>query len=569
MKLLRIYLPLLLGLVVFGTPLRAADLPNAGQLLREKTPQPEVTPLQQPLIEGVPEERPVAASEAGQIPVSGFVFHGNTLIPPAEIEALMAPLIGRTLSLSELDTGVQRITRAYRERGYLLASAYLPPQTISRPGQPIRVEITEGQLEALQLITAPEKTRTPRSLLEAYRAQVPVGQAVDANRLTETALRLNELPALRARILLAPGSEPGNTRGTLEVTEGKAYSLMAFFDNYGSPSSGTARAGVCLDLYSPLRRGDEFSLCGHSTSTGRSQNLDLSWSLPVTSRGARLALDYSRVRYELGGDFASLDAEGDAQSFGLEIRQPQVRRANLFVDLFARADLRQLDDRIESFNSHNKRNLRSLQGGLNITAADALAAGGTTSFNLTWTVGKLSFDDEEAKVNDQGAGGLDTAGNYGKIFARLARTQKLSGPVALHVGLTGQISAKNLDSAEKLSFGGPSGVRAYAVGDASADQGLLATIELRGQLPQTLILPGQLELVGLLDYACAEIDHSPVPGTRDNERHLSGAGVGLNWRVQNRVSLRSSLAWTLSDTASSSDNANTAPAFYLQAVVWY
>jgi len=121
----------------------------------------------------------------------------------------------------------------------------------------------------------------------------------------------------------------------------------------------------------------------------------------------------------------------------------------------------------------------------------------------------------------------------------------------LLLSVNGQQASKNLDSAEKMSLGGPFAVRAYPSGEASGDKGYVATAEIRHTLDQQL-LPGQLMLSGFIDSGMVEINAKPfIQG--DNQRRLSGAGVGLSFAMQNRLELRLMYAHKIGDAPARSD----------------
>lgn len=546
----------------------AADLPDAGRLLRESSPPPGLTaPPKAPEIK-IPETGKAGLPDSIRVQVVGFVYSGNTVFSNDELNRIMAPLVGTEVSLAQLEQVVDRITQAYRSKGYVLASALLPPQALTA-GQPVKVQILEGRLEEIELKTKPAEIRTPHSLLEQYRKRIVTGKPLNVDSLTETALLINELPALQSRFLLEPGKEPGSTRSVLEVTEEKPYSVSLFSDNYGNYSTGYYRIGAGLELYSPFRLGDRLSLRGQTSTSGDTQSTGIGWSVPVSSSGTRIALDYAWVGYELGRSFKTLDAKGDAHSFSLSIIQPLLRKNNLYLNAVLTGEGRLLDDRITSADLINKRHTADGQAGISLYTADDLLGGGTNSFNVTYTGGNLEFDNSDARANDQGAAGLHTAGFYHKISGSISRSQNIYGGLSLFAAVSGQWCDKNLDSVEQLSLGGPNGVRAYPVGEGSADQGAISTAELRYLLPKLGALPGRVQLAGLFDHGYAEIDAKPLAGTTRNTRHLYGAGFGVNWQWDSLVSLKSSVAWRMGELPTSDNAGGTKPTVYLQAVVRY
>ena len=127
----------------------AADRPDSGSLLRESAPPPTLRPQQ--LLPKIEPQQPQKEAETSgvRVRVSGFTFTGNTVFSGKELAALMSGYIGKELTLAELNTAAATITNAYRAKGYFLASANIPPQTIKSEA-PIVIEIIEGVLEEVR-----------------------------------------------------------------------------------------------------------------------------------------------------------------------------------------------------------------------------------------------------------------------------------------------------------------------------------------------------------------------------------------------------------------------------------
>jgi hemolysin activation/secretion protein len=134
MKTLLAVLGVLLGSTVFPA-FAAPTVPlDSGAILEEtkrsptaRPPQPDAPALR------IDEPRPDEALDDVQtIPVSAFRLSGELPpgVPADELQALLAGEAGRSHTLKSLAGVTQRLTRHLRERGYLLAFAYLPAQEI-------------------------------------------------------------------------------------------------------------------------------------------------------------------------------------------------------------------------------------------------------------------------------------------------------------------------------------------------------------------------------------------------------------------------------------------------------
>ncbi len=175
---------------------------------------------------------------------------------------------------------------------------------------------------------------------------------------------------------------------------------------------------------------------------------------------------------------------------------------------------------------------------------DQLLGGGHTTCGITLYTGSLQLGNvQDDKAADEAT--ARTEGQYLKVGWNASRLQSIYGKTSLYLGLSGQFADKNLDSSEKFILGGPYGVRAYPVNEASGDEGELVTVELRRELID------EVQVIGFLDYGHIVIDHSAWPGSQGasntpNRYDLAGAGSGINLFF-NKLKLAASLnvAWPI------------------------
>lgn len=548
---------LLIAVTIVASNAMATDRPDSGTFLRESAPPP-VTPLKDlPKIQKPPEHKEQPLSGV-RVKVSGFTFTGNTIFSSAELSALLANYLGKELTLDELNIAAAKITNAYRARGYFLASAFIPPQTI-KADAPILIEVIEGILEGVRLETKPPETRTPRRLLQRYIDQVPTGKPSDEGTLSEMVMRINELPGITSRILLEPGSQKGTSKALLDVTEGAPYSFSIDTDNHGNYSTGYYRFGATLELYSPLHRGDLFMLRVNPSFSGDSNTVQTGYILPISDSGARVGFNYSYVTYVLGKSFEPLDASGDAHDFILTLSQPLIRSRSLILNLTFAGEGKILDDRTGSPNETNKRHTITGQAGVSGVEMDSWFGGGSTSFSLSYIGGYLNIDDALTLTNDK----LHTDGSYNKLLMSISRNQNIYKNLTFYTGINGQWASNNLDSAEQFSLGGPNAVRAFPVSEASGDMGFVYTGELRYLIGHLGAIPGSIQLAAFVDHGHAVIHDDPV--VSDNTRNLTGAGFGISWFEPEGMGLHTSIAWRTAGTATGKSE-TTDPTIYFQAV---
>jgi hemolysin activation/secretion protein len=539
----------------------ALDIPDSGRMLKESTLPPSLIPQNEPptFQNPVTPNKHVAGSTF--IKVTGFTFVGNTLFSGNELSRLMSGCIGKEMTFAGLNEATDAITRAYRKKGYFLATLFFPPQTV-KPGMPLVIEIVEGILETIHVETRPVKTRTRKSLFESYARQVPGEQPLKESSLTSMVMRTNELPNISSRILLEPGSRPGTTKATLEVTEGRPYSFVFDMDNYGNHATGENHLGCTMDLYSPLHLGDQFNVRLQTSTTGDLQNIQSGYTIPVSVSGTRIGLNYSFVNYQLGGLFEPLHAHGNGHNLTLAITQPLIRQTDLMVNATIAGEGSILNDRIESIPLRNQRHTESWQAGLTAVQRDRVPGGSSTSLSVGFVGGRLGIDDTETLLIDQSSAGLHTNGDYSKLTMTFARNQNIVHGLSFYAGAYGQWSNTNLTSSEQLSLGGPGAVRAWQRGESYSDRGVVATTELRYLLGSLEELPGSLQISTFVDHGYALLHAKPTPETGNNIRNLTGAGFGMKWFNVSNYIFQATCAWKIAGESNPTDT----PMIFVQAV---
>jgi len=557
----------LLFTVIFQASISfAASLPDAGRLLKESLSPPSLVPRQAP--PALPQQvKPLEQKRDNtSLKVASFTFRGNTIFSDGELSSLMATYLGKELTLSQLEIAATTITNAYRRRGYFLASVFFPPQTVT-PGGTLIIEVQEGILEQIQVETTTAATRTHTSVLEYYANQVPTNHPLDEHSLTAMVMRTNELPNITSRIMLEPGSRPGTTKATLQVSEGNPFSFSVNIDNYGNQATGENHLSGTMNLYSPLHVGDQLNLRLQTSTIGNLQTIQSSYTMPLMSYGTRIGCNYSQVGYQMGGLFEALHASGSARNISISLAHPLLRQNNLVLNATVAAEGGLLDDRIASASSRNQRLNTSIQAGINGLQMDNNPGegGSFTSFSLGFVTGELNIRDSETLSIDQSSGGLHTNGKYTKLNMALARSQTLYHGLSLYTGAYGQWSNNNLGSSEQLSLSGPSAVRAYQTSESSADRAVVSTVELRYLFTSTGELPGNIELSAFIDHGYAALHTTPLPDAGRNIRTLTGAGLGIKWFDTNNYSLQSTVGWKIGGDNTPAEG----PLVYAQATKYF
>jgi hemolysin activation/secretion protein len=491
-----------------------AGVPDAGTLLQQV--QPALPPAPAP---GRPAVR-IAPLQASSLPASrpfavkSIRIAGNTAFSAASLHALVADAEGKAATLAQLEQAAARITAYYQAHGFPLSRAIVPAQTIADGA--VTIQVVEAHYGAVRLQNG---SRASEGLLAATLGRLQPGEAIAERDLDRALLLLSDVPGVGVDAVIKPGSGVG--AADLEVTTSHSPATVAslVLDNAGNRYIGRARAGITAWLVNPLRRGDVFD--ASILSTGRGMDYARAgYEIVLGGAGTRAGAAYSRVHYRLQGEVDPLGAYGTADVASAWIKQPLVRsrQANLYAQ--AGYDAKRLRDRVGVTDTRNDRRLDNWTLSLNGDLRDDLAGGGVTTWNLGWTHGRTGFGDAAAQAAD--AASARTRGRFSTWNANASRLQRLGARTTLTLSAAGQWANANLDSAEKMSVGGPYSVRAYDVGTVSGDTGYSATAELRHELA------GGLQAIAFADSARVTINRHPWTAS-PNAVRLSGAGLGLAW----------------------------------------
>ncbi|MCW5654800.1 ShlB/FhaC/HecB family hemolysin secretion/activation protein [Hydrogenophaga sp.] len=516
-----------------------ATAPTGGELYRQlQGNQPAVVPDKGaspvPQAGAVDESTPRLSSNGQRLPVRAIRFEGNTSISTEELASVIPPLPPEGITADELNTLADKVSRHYRIQGYPLARALLAAQTSSDGS--VTLTIVEGRFGRVELDESGTRLRpgVAQRVLDANlcAAGAPCeGQPITDKGLQRATLLLSDLPGVQADAAFRRGTTFGTADLGVKLTPGQRYVLRLGADNYGSQVTGEWRGSTSLTVNEPFGIGDQFdaSLIG---SGSKLWNGSAAYSALVTGSGLRAGLSASHTQYTLGDVFAALDAHGTADVASAQLTYPLVRSLNANLSLGLAYNHKQLRDYIGIYGSRATGQIEGTVVSFQGDWIDGLLGGGYGKFSLSFTNGRLSGLDTISRAADQNPlNGLKTAGDFSKFNYLLERQQNLAGAFTLYGSVSGQSASKNLASAERYYLGGPTGVRAYPIGEGSGDTGTVATLELRHTSPARFAGNNAVLSYGLFyDHGWVRRNQRPLASaTTPNQDDFGGAGlrVGL------------------------------------------
>jgi hemolysin activation/secretion protein len=553
--------------LLYYSPLLSAP-PDAGQIFREQQPQrqlPERTTLPE-------QERNKALHSAGsgvKVTVKAYRFTGfDTLVTVGELQALMADSIGKEMSDGELQGQLTRIDNFLKSKGWNLAQAFLPEQDVT--SGIIEIRLARGISDGRITFNRNRSVRLCRGVLAGLgNDAVQNGQPINERKLEHALLLINDLPGVSANANLSTGTVPGSTGVVVDVSEGALLSGAVWEDNLGNYYTGRWRSSGMVNVNDPSGCGDQLSFIG-TVSDGLRQG-KIAYTRPIGSNGLKVNLVYSPMNYEMHQEMGVLDVRGQGQTLDAGLSFPLVRSRLSNVTATANFERKMLSDNMLGLRISDK-TVNSGTVGLKGYYYDRILGGGYNTWSASVTTGVL--DERIADLSLSGTQGTFTHANLG-----LNRLQKVTGPVDLNLSWTAQFSPGNLDSSEKFYLGGPYGVRAYPVGEASGDAGQIMNVDLRIKLPVPAGY-GTVQLSGFYDAGRITMHMNPwaysiLTATGENSYWLQGAGVELVYLYNNSLSLKGSWAHVIGDNPGrnwwdqNSEGKNDSDRFWLTGTLFF
>lgn len=530
---------------------------DAGSLLRQEELNQREAPRE------VRRDAPTAAlpepamgNVAGdRVFIKSVQFDGDLeLLPEKERIALAEELRDVELDFAGLTAFTTRITQTLKNRGWFLARAYLPMQDLTDGN--LTVSILSGRLDSkgapFRIEEEPGASLriSKKRLQRMARAYAKPGEALSERDLTRALLIINDLPGVTARATLEPGEEPGSARVLLSAKQTSFFRPAISINNFGGENTGVRQITGSLTLNDPLGWGDR--LTGSYMASRGLKLKSISYELPIGFRGLSLSGAYSHLGYEsLNGPAQKAGLRGSATTIRLGLAYPLIRTVSNRITIDS-GIVREQGRDVSTYAEFNDKTVQAFNLGLAGDVVDNFAGGGRTLWAVRSTVGKLQATALAARVvRDNDFDSYRTVGTFGKINFQLARLQNVVPRVTAYFNVQGQVANRNLDSTQKFYPTGPSALRAYPSGEASADQGALGQAELRYTLPLPM-RGASVQLAAFYDRAQVWLHRKTYGVPIDtvsgrNSYALHGAGVGATVNLTPGASIRASWARPLGD----------------------
>lgn len=430
-------------------------------------------------------------------------FTPSSLLPQSDLDAIAAAVVGHPVDLAALQSVANQVNVIYAVRGYVTASAILPPQDLATGV--LKVQLIEGKVGAVSLANR-------QTLREGYlTTAVPLegGTVVDAPALRSDVDRFNRTSTAQLQASLQPGAAFGLTDINLAISEPRRNTLQVFGDNLGVESVGEYEAGGLFQHYGLLGLDDRLTVYGLYSEGNLLGNA--AYNLAISPYGTRAGLSYSRSAIRIvNGPFSDLDIDGTSETGALNVSHPVYNNGPFLL-------------------------LGNLSGSLSKSSTDQSTVTVTEDETRRATVGlsgsyfgqifsltlspTISFAEADLTI-------VDETLNY-TVYQMSGQTSlRLDDKTLLTTRGTMQVASDDLlPGSDLFQIGGPATVRGYPTSAASGDAGYTVNVELYHAFDT--LLPG---LEGF-----AFVDNGSVFSEFPSRVTLTSAGLGVNYNWNDRL----------------------------------
>ncbi len=485
-----------------------------------------------------------ATVQVTRISVEGVGEHPANGLSRASVEAVanqalreISPSLPAALSFAQIEQITARITQTYRDAGFLVSVAYIPPQQIG-DSQLLTLKVIEGRVGRV-LVQGSQRYRDDQLTASSLAL---IGRPLRQAELERALLYARDLPGVSVTSVLQPGQNEGETDIVLVAKDSAhPYEISAGLSNHGSDSTGKYRAEVGISAFNALGAGDVLAASlGYGLDPADSWQAALSLSIPSsTVDGLSAIAGISRSEMEINsGPFAAMRLTGPTTLFYAGSDWKFIQRNDLQVQASARWN-------------HEESELEGLGMLLSRHSFDVLDAGVSLRHtDRRWRGMNLAQVSLRKSINDESSPFNWLYTSHAPYFwvarTSVARLQALPGNQRLLLRGSAQFTEDALTPLEQFSVGGPTSVRAYPLSNALGDRGVQATFEYQVSAPGFADRPSPFDGRRWGDLVDINLFYdwgrtSPAP---DNRRlgvlpiTLEGVGLGVGLRLPWKPELR-------------------------------
>lgn len=459
--------------------------------------------------------------------LNGIVLEGNHVYSAEQLSFLYKKKVGQTISVADLFSVVEGITNYYRNNGYIISRAILPPQHVKNGV--VKIQVIEGTIDKVDVAGKPKGAKC---VILAYGQKIRETQPLKIDRMENYLLLSNEVPGTQVKAVLSPSKTKTGAADLTLMTTNRPVMGYVSYDNYGTRYIGPLQWTGNLGFNSWATSGDSLQLTMTKTTKGSELTYnDANYSMPVTDEGVRWLIGSTRAQTHPLFVLQTSDIDGINRNYytGFQIPIRRTRTENLSVAV----NFNYLDSTVNTFDSLlYDDHIRSLGIGTTYNFADKYFGANLIYADIRQGLpflGYTSNTNPQTALTSRPGGRAD----YTKLDFQATRLQAISGPWSMYGLIKGQWAFNPLLASEQFAYGGSQLGRGYDVAELIGDRGLAGSLELRYDMGFSTIVQS-VQLYTFFDGGMIW-NRKVVAGVQRKDDAMS-AGIGSRFYLTKYIS---------------------------------
>lgn len=515
-----------------------------------------------------------AQAEDEHFDIQRFQIEGNTLLPPTDADALVAPFTGAQRNYGDVQKALEALEGAYRSRGYGTVQVYVPEQELTQGV--VRLLVTEGVIGKISILG---NKFFDNDNIRATLPGLQEGKAPNMRQLSENIQLANEDPAKQVEVTLGVGEEEGKVDAKVNVADENPEKFLVTLDNTGTSATGKLRAGFAYQNANVGNRDQVMTLAyTGSPDQPTSVKVDVfsfAYRVPFYGIGDSIDVIYGKSSVNTPSAQATgfaINGKGDV--FGLRWNHYFSRRGEYTSKLIAGLDQKYINTRCTNpatgapFDINPPVPVNSACTPYTVRPLSLTYTGQRQSpgqivdyslgFYQNWALGTqyayttangAAGTGRYSVMNSDGNGVNQraTPDNFNYVKLSFSYLRALSDDWAVRAAFSGQYANTPLPSSEQFGIAGSAAVRGFNERAVAMDKGFFVNLEVYSpELANGFRLPGSLKAVGFYDFGrsynylgsrSADLGQGPF-----EKAGIASVGAGLRYSMGKDVSVRFDLA---------------------------
>ncbi len=493
-----------------------------------------------------------------------FEIVGNTLLPAAELQGLVAPYAGPKRVYGDIQKALEALEGAYRKAGFSTVQVFVPEQELTTGT--VRLEVTEG---VLGKVTVSGNKYFDEANVRTALPALKEGAAPNLRAMSENIQLANENPAKQVEVTLGVSEEEGKVDAKVAVTEENPQRAFATLDSTGTSQTGISRVGVAYQNANLFNRDHTLTLA-YTTSADAPAGVkvdifSIGYRIPFYGQGSSLDLIYGKSSVNtpsttptLGG---ALGIVGKGDVFGARWNHYFARRGEYSAKLVYGFDYKYINARcstgtqptdfdpptppIASCVPYTTRPLSVTYSGQKQSPGQMFDYNLGVAYN--WALGSQYTNPATTGPNIDRysyltSGNRSTRDDFSVLRFGGSYLKAIPGDWQMRIAANGQLARNPLVASEQVGLAGSTAVRGFIERAAATDSGFVLNAEIyTPELAKEVGWKGSLRALAFYD-AARGMNNNTVGAIVPKYIDIASVGLGLRYNVAKDYSLRFDLA---------------------------